>query len=268
MIATLRWFLLLFLLGAFVLSGCPRPGGNDDDDAGDDDDGDDDDTSGRQVWCWTLTQAQQSLAVLEIDMASGDWFEYGRFGSGITQGFHSSYGMVRVGDTLVTAIRDEGGNYIQAEIDLGADTISYGGESWSWLAVHGTDLVSLCEGDQAMCVYEDFAAWCAGTTSDVVWGSFVGSRIGIADDEAFIGWHSTDQIDVHSYTDGTYQTTVHPEGYDDWIHGISVVGNQMILMKDDDIFRFDRETGAQLGQVSLEGVAPGWGPSGLWCEIK
>jgi len=243
-----------------------------DDDVGDDDTGDDD--VSEDPWCWTVAPAGGQLAVLQMDAAAGTWFEYGRYGQGVNESFHTS-GLARKDDTLVMAAY-LGNNFQWAELDMAADVFTAGsGTDTVSTAMHGKNIATLC--NEGLCLYDDFAALDAGVPVDISPVEYYASRLGIHGDTLYTAWHSTAEIDVYDVITATYQHTLQLEDYDTWVRGISQVHDLLYVLDDgrgahadqgQRIAVFDASTGL-LDHDMFFDVSPGGYshvPTGLWCE--
>lgn len=239
-----------------------------DDDAEDDDAGDDDTHPPGTPWCRTVIQYLEDpeLVVVEADMDQGTWSELGRFElPGVANGFHIK-GLAQLGDSLVmSAYTGDGFRWL--EIDLAAGTAQLGPENTDrWISATEDRLVTISLSASSFEFFDDFEQLCSGAPSSQVITSAHASRHGIAGDESYTAWHSTDEIDVHDLHNGTYLRTVYPEGYDGWVNGIALAGGELFLTEaNGSIRRFDAETGALRGTVDAPAVQMWHG--GLWCGL-
>lgn len=90
-------------------------------------------------------------------------------------------------------------------------------------------------------------------------------------------WHSTEHIEIVDLDAGT-QSEVVLQAWDGWVHGMAVVGDELVLLGPSDesghsrIAVFDLETGNLISDLTL----PDWRPSGssygqlsgLWCNPR
>jgi hypothetical protein len=225
-------------------------------------------TSG-STWCWLVAPRDGMLAVIQVDMDTGYWFERDAFGTGINESFDTG-GLARVGNTLVMA-GYTGNEFSWVEADMDAKQVTIGNDAGHVVSVatDGTRILSFCgEHGLSLCTYTNFAALNSGNPSGVLENVVGVTRIGATSDRIYGAWHSTDSIKVFDSADGTLLNTVVLEGWDDWIWGISVVGNVLHIVNSNGLVaRFDKDTGAFLDsvQVDLPYPYPSAG-HGLWCE--
>lgn len=290
----LRW---LVLFTALCSGGCDGGGADaslggdddatgDDDDAGDDDDdtagdddigdddvsdddsqGDDDDTAGSMP-CWTVAPIMGALAILEVDVVTGEWFEVGRYGEWIYLTAENE-GIALFEDTVVVPIYGAGSTWV--EIDLSDGSVRSGGSVQDeTVATDGVDLITFCDHTDAFCRYETFDDLVDNTPSESIEVDFLASRMTATADRLYAAWHSASDIDVYDVHSGAFIETIHLEGWDNWIHGMAVAGDELLLMRrsvyDHHFTRFDLATGALLGEVIITDMYYTGRAGGLWCE--
>lgn len=230
------------------------------------------------TWCWMVAPAGEGqLAVIQIDMDTGTWFEQGTYGaadSGITESYHTA-GIGLLDDVMVMS-GYTGNDFNWIELDMGADTVTKGEISNYTVSVgsDGSRLVTLCEEllegpFGGFCFYDDFEALDSLDASEIVSASTWASRLCTTEERAYTAWHSTNEIEVFDIGTGEQLYTIALEGWDGWVWGMSVVGDVLHLASggfEERIARFDHETGDLLDEVYVTGTPYSHPPTGLWCE--
>ncbi len=277
---THRWLILFTVLcfGGCDGSGAEAPLGGDDDtwgddDVQDDDDAQDDDTQGdddtaETMPCWTVAPIMGALAILEVDVLTGEWFEVGRYGEWIYLTAENE-GIALFEDTVVVPIYGAGSTWV--EIDLSDGSVRSGGSvQEESVATDGVDLITFCNHTDAFCRYESFDDLVADMPSASVDVDFHASRMTATAERIYAAWHSASEIDVYDVHTGAFIETLHPEGWDNWIHGMAVAEDELVLMRrsayDHHFARFDLATGAFLGEVIVTDMYYTGRAGGLWCE--
>ena len=94
------------------------------------------------------------------------------------------------------------------------------------------------------------------------------SRHTVLGNTLYTAWHSTDEVEVYSLPDGTVEGTIQLEGYDNWVQGMSVTEDGLLVLNawfpEERVVIFDVESGEQLWDITdLPVVGPHF--TGLVC---
>lgn len=219
--------------------------------------------------CWTLQAVDGELRLLELDLASGRVSEVQRFSSPSDPRFGSSFhtaGMASLDGQLILPGFTEG-DFRWLELDPDTAEASVGelaDPSTMSVATDGELLFATCDAPHTICAYESYAAVQAREVAGCVRvNELLGTRLNIDGRTLYSAWHSTDVVDVFDLETGERQRSIQLEGFDDWVAGLSVVGERLMILgdssRDGHLWVFDVNSGAQLARLPFEGSA-------LWCQ--
>lgn len=216
--------------------------------------------------CFTLAPIAGSLAVLEVGMDSGTITERGRFGS-VTSSWNTS-GIGLSNDRFV-AMAYNGNNNATFVVDLNSGLTRFGNANMGNVTAINDRIISNATGTLGL--YRNPLE--LDNQNPVRLGASTSSNNRIALDglELFTAWHSTDTVDVVHALTGAAIRTISLEGYDTWVHGMSVAGDMLHVIDDgrqlasQRIARFDPQNGTLINEVMIPRGMASRAPSGLWC---
>jgi hypothetical protein len=114
-------------------------------------------------------------------------------------------------------------------------------------------------------LFESYDDLIAGEHS-IVMVDYYASRMTVHGDTVYFAWHSTNEVDVATLSDGTPQPTIPLEDYDYWIWGMSITEDGLLVVSGmgSTLYVFDAATGALQWTVDAE-ISDGPPPRGLVC---
>lgn len=129
-------------------------------------------------------------------------------------------------------------------------------------------LVLLTFMSESIELYPELGAALDGATGDVLLGddAVYASRITVSDDLLYAAWHSTDTIDVVDLATGEVLPSIVTEDREDWVWGMAILEEALLVMDHDTLSSFNRATGEAYGTVDLEAGPHSYRFSGLLCE--
>lgn len=86
------------------------------------------------------------------------------------------------------------------------------------------------------------------------------SRMTVSGERGYFAWHSTESVEVADLMDNAPFESISLEGYDGWIHGMAVLDDGRLVIGgpasngNDDLFRFDADTGTALGAAGFSNL--------------
>lgn len=236
-------------------------------------------SDGNEPLCWTVAPIDsKEFGLYTVDMATGEVTEDMRFAHTNSQSLHTQGLGYDGGDELVmSAYNGNDSSWFLMDLATGDLTTEYTTGYASSVTHNGDQFMSYSSASALFSVilYDDFAAIAADEPSEYLEDVGRGSRIGYADDKIYNAWHSTDTIEVYSI-DGEFVRTIELEKYNNWVWGVSIIGDKLHLIDDGRndygdkgvrLAQFDLETGDLLRHVFLKGDAFSR-PSGLWCRAE
>lgn len=230
-----------------------------------------------QPQCWTVAPADNGLALIQLDMITGEWVEVGRYPSAdepIPDSFHT-YGMGLFDGSLIMA-GYMGNEFQWVELDLKDGLVRVAGptEYANSASSHKNKIITPCEDSSSVCYFDDFKSLTSDNPSEVVdVGDCELNSLAVSDDILYCAWHSLSEIDRFSLQLKKNLRAVGVENWDGWVYGISVVGKRIYLLGDDRengwpsrFGTFDAETGELIDEFFINFRKDfSRNPTGLWC---
>jgi hypothetical protein len=93
-------------------------------------------------------------------------------------------------------------------------------------------------------------------------------RMSASGDRLYSWWHSTDHVTEYDLVSGDELRDIYLEGYDDWINGLSVTEDGLIIINDRSrggLSLYDVDTGSFIENVPIVSPPPDFSMSGLVC---
>lgn len=218
--------------------------------------------------CYILAELpEMRVAVLDVDPYTGASQELAQFDMP-TADYLGGVSLGKVGDVFVTT---SGGYVMSFDLSTGQSAVLR--ESEARVTADGQTFALFDNQQEGTVTYYSTVEGIAGTRYDLaVRGDVRARSVALHDGRLYAAWHSATQIDVHSAETLELLTTIPLQDYDTWVQGVSVVGDVLFLAdngrsdyfedQQPRIYRYDLETGQQLGVV----VAEDFYPEGMWCE--
>jgi hypothetical protein len=229
------------------------------------------------AWCWTVSPVDDGgLALMQVDMATGEWFEAGRYYSPdyAFSGSFSTSGLALFDNALIMAGYVNEDQWMHMDLSTGLVTIGGSSDHVSSVATNGRELFAECD-TGVLCAYAGFLDLAHGyATREITLTGAQGTRFAIAQDTVYTAWHSTNEVNRHELATGDWLGVTSLESWEGWVHGLSVLGDRLYVMGDNRqenqpegtrLSSFEVDSGAIVDDVFLPSLVVGLGPSGLWC---
>ncbi len=232
------------------------------------------------TWCWMVMPLWRKLVLLVVELPEGNWYPYGRYGSGFDISFATG-GLAYDGSSVVLSGPESSPVWMQ--LDMSADAMVRRGQtrmlSVAWDDAH---YFTFCYGDSgpedAICLYPDYGALTSDAYSSRLPGPFHAYRIEAEQGRVWDVDGDTHEIDIYDVSDGSLLRSMTLEGDepDAQVNGLSVAGNILHVLYDQyplrapDIARYDVATGSLIDVTDAPQnpdtcYRP---PTGLWCATK
>jgi hypothetical protein len=225
-----------------------------------------------ETWCWTLGSWDGGAVLHAVELPSGNYGVYRRFLLH-PHGFSSTSGLAFDGEKIVAAAYrsgglDSGNHWLR--LDMDSTEAAWGPRTRSTVTWDGSQYLADFRG-KGLCAFADWDSLVDGNEGECIeTGNTL--RYAARNGEVFGAWFSTDVVEVYDWPTGDLVREVSLDGWDNMVHGVSVVGDIIHIISSGEqlnertVLRFSALNGEFLDSATLTFEALDPAPSGLWCH--